>query len=148
MHKLFFILLVACGGATPTPTPTSPETVDATAMRFATAALHDRADEFHHLALTFDEVAAISSRASHREDWDDQIERVRRRFAEAGARDHLEAQRAEIVKQETLGPDDRLKRATEAARVKVFLVAPDGTTREEHWVFIRTPGGWRYSPKA
>jgi hypothetical protein len=157
MRNLFFLLLVACGGSSPPP-PAPPiatnqapaireEPVDVVATRFATAALHGNTDEVNRIALTFDEIAEITTRADDRDDWNKMIERVRRRFAEVGARDHLEVQRAEIVKRETVQPDHKVRRAIEAAVVRVYLAAPDGSTRKEHLVFLHTPGGWRYSPK-
>jgi hypothetical protein len=161
MRVLVLVALVACGSkpgvvtppanatAAPAGASTAPaaRSVEDTAVAFMRAATAGDRPQALSLTLTFDEIAAISSKAD-REEWDGELKSVLDDFAREGKEQPFNITRAEVKDKQTVKADDKVKRDTDIALVQIFMKDDDG----EHpagpvWLFVRTDAGWRFSPK-
>jgi hypothetical protein len=148
------LILVACSQpAREAPAPRAAEPVEVVAARFGRAAFGGDREAALALSVSFADIAAVTTSAADKGQpaWDeavaDFIERAAREGKEGPA---FEVVGAKVLETRTLTPatDGKVLRDVEIAVVQL-LVEEDGKPSGPQGiplVFLRTAGGWRFSP--
>ncbi len=140
---LLFVV-VACGPPARWQPPTRSN-VEEIAVWFMRAALSGDESTARSLTLRYDEIAQISNHAKSEQEWNDAVTETIESLAKEGADEDPPNVTATVVSRTTLDPshDEKVRQKTEVAIVQ-FEVRDHASAP---FVFIKTEGGWKFSPK-
>lgn len=152
MQRVFcFLVLVACTQDRPPPASPLPSTaaVEDVAQLLVHSALAGDRVTARALSLSYDDLLQISNKARERkaEDWNEAVNEGIEHIGRDTAERPTTIGDINVVIRGELTPDrdEKVMHVVEYARVHVALKStyPQGMTL----LFLRTPSGWRYSPR-
>lgn len=151
MRNWLLVVMLGCGGPAADVQVTTPPAVAAASpgavcKELAAAALADNVERAKQLTLTYDELVEISTNAPSRAEFEQLRDQTLKEMSGGGR--HVKVTQTAIVKQQTLPAGDKLKHAVDIAYVQ-FAIDDDGEIHEVGFplLFIKTPSGWKWSPK-
>jgi len=151
MRWIWVLFLVACGiPQKPQHTQVNQLGVEETAMWFMKAALVG--DEATAMSLSLNQMWAPSVTKKYDEKWEDSIKEVITKIAQEGDDTGVEVVSAQVTEYMVLkqSENEKLMRDVELAVVQINVREPSGKKHAAAtpFIFIKTEGGWKFSPKS